>query len=334
MVRHALVALLVLSACEGEPPPPDPFTLGYRAAIAGDHEAAAGHYRDATEERPGDIDAWMGLAREQLRAGKPVAASAAAREAADLDAGSADAHELLGRALLAAVTEPEEATEAPDQRRAMSSDRAARAAEAFVRVLRLDPERARIHFALGRAHELAGRHEEAAAAYDASAEAEVLPARSRVAAVRNRLSASAELAEERAAELRAELDAAEALTDDPDVRAAIASQRGAIGRMLAPPRDPGLAAARMEKDPGLLGALGSSEHALVEVMARDALDEDSLRDAFGGGVSTGLEGLGGFEGQRPRYPEGRGGGGTIEGLGGLGNAGDSLGGSISAMDED
>jgi len=322
MVRHALVALLVLSACEGEPPPPAPVTLGYRAAVAGDHEAAAGHYRDATEARPGDIDAWMGLAREQLRAGKPVAASAAAREAADLDAGSADAHELLGRALLAAVTEPEEATEEPDQRRAMSSDRAARAAEAFVRVLQLHPERARIHFALGRARELAGRHEEAAAAYDASAEAEVLPARSRVAAVRIRLATSAELTEERAAELRAELDVAEALTDDPDVRGAIASQRGAIDRKLAPPRDPGLGADRMEKDAGLLGALDSSDYDRAEARVRERLESmaretGSFGDALRGG-STGLEGLEGFEGQRPRYPEGRGGGGTVEGLGGLG----------------
>ncbi len=282
--RPPLILLLVLSACENEPPPPPPppvdaLTLGYRAAHAGDHGAAVGHFEMATEAQPEESEAWTGLARAQLRADQPIAAMLSAQQAVALAGESADAHELLGLASLAAATSDGDASASPSRPRAAPSiDRAARAAIALNRALALAPDRVRIHFALGRAHELAGQNEEASAAYRASAEAQVWPARSRIAAVRTQLDALVELTEEVATELRAELDAADVLaTDDARVRAAAEAQRRRIARRLQRRARPAQGGAPLERElPGILGL----DPAALEWM----LQNQQANGAFRGGL--------------------------------------------------
>ena len=103
--RFALTLALILSACGADAPEVDPVAEGWRAARAGDHEVAAARYEEATAARPDDAEAWAGLARERLRADQPSEAVTAARRAVELADASADAHELLGRSLLAAARE-------------------------------------------------------------------------------------------------------------------------------------------------------------------------------------------------------------------------------------
>ena len=226
---------LILSAC-GDEPAPDPAALAHRAALEGEHEEAAGHYRDATELRGEDASAWIGLARERLRAG--LNATEAAERAVELS-DSADAHELLGRALLASAP----------------TERGAEAASALERALELDPHRWRIDFALGRAHEAAGNREAAIRAYRSAAEAEVLPARALVAAVR--VSLDLHRADELAVPamlLGAELDRAEELAEgDEAANRAIAAQRRRL-RQEDPDLVIGAGAAGDGAD--LLGAIG------------------------------------------------------------------------------
>ncbi len=362
MLRSTCLSLLlVVSACEGEPPPPDPLVEGWRAARAGDHAGAIPHYTAATEARPDDVEGWNGLARAQLRTGDPTAAMASGRKAAELAPDSPDAQELLGLALVRSADGGLDApAEASDDELALptsavSMTRAHDAVTALSRALELDPERVRLYFALGRANELAMSPEEAAAAFTASAEAGVLPARSKVAAVHNHLWAIRDLTEERGAELRAELASAEELAgDDSAVRGAIAAERRNIDRKLAPPARFGI------QGPGSDAEADARAAAITEAMNAGILGrlQDAARgpDAPWGASALGnsrVDSIGGLLGTRPLELSGPGGGGTgerggpgagtVEGLGGLGTRGGGTGrgydhpGSgrgTAAMDED
>ncbi|HJL03719.1 MAG TPA: AgmX/PglI C-terminal domain-containing protein [Polyangiaceae bacterium LLY-WYZ-15_(1-7)] len=358
--RFALTLALILSACGADAPEVDPVAEGWRAARAGDHEVAAARYEEATAARPDDAEAWAGLARERLRADQPSEAVTAARRAVELADASADAHELLGRSLLAAAREvrdgeagaegetadgPETEGDAPDAPETEGEaaepgprGRAAEAAAELARALELDPARARVHFALARAHELAGEPEAAIEAYRASAEAEVLAARSLAAAARTKLDAlgRGRLGEALGEALDAELERAEALAseDDDAARAAIAAQRRrlerkreaqslrAAERVLATDRE-------IAENAGILRALGSTFDGASPFGANAALGSDAMAGIRGvdlDGFGMGGLGLGG---------SGRGGGGTGEGtlgLGGLGTrgAGTGSGGGLGA----
>ena len=323
MIRCLALGLaLSLSACGEDPPAPtqpDPLAEGWRAAQAGDHETAAAD----------DAETWTALARERLRAEQPMAALEAARSAVEADDTSADAHELLGRALIGAADGPmpdRDAEELPPETEpappgtARSIQRATEAAAALRRALELDPERHRVHFALARAEELASHPDQAVEAYRASAEAGALPARSLAAATRTRLDALGlnAMTDELAQELEAELDRAEELAiDDEAARGAIIAQRRRVARMRArAERTFALGSdtetARNAEIGGLLGALRRPDADIGDsaMTALGNLTGDRLGEQFGSG-GLGLRGAG------------SGGGGRTEGLGlgGLGTRG-------------
>ncbi len=219
MRRAALLGLAaVLAGCgssteSAEPPPTPPLVQAWRAAQAGDHEGAIVAYRLATESQPDRVEGWLGLAREQIRAGRPADAIAAAERAVELAPESADAHELLG--LAQRVAQPAEA------------------ATELARALELDPARTRDAFPRARALEAAGQLDEARAAYLQSAEAEILRGRARAAAARVRMQ-EPELSEAALDAVAAELDRAEADADeDPALAGALAGLRRELARLRA-----------------------------------------------------------------------------------------------------
>lgn len=350
MIRHLALGLaLSLSACGEDPPAPtqpDPLAEGWRAAQAGDHETAAARYAAAAEASPADVETWTALARERLRAEQPMAALEAARSAVETDDTSADAHELLGRALIEAADGPmpdRDAEELPPETEpappgtARSIQRATEAAAALRRALELDPERHRVHFALARAEELASHPDQAVEAYRASAEAGALPARSLAAATRTRLDALGlnAMTDELAQELEAELDRAEELAiDDEAARGAIIAQRRRLARMRARAErtvalgtDPEIARdAEIARNAGVLGALGSAT--LSSPFGTDAaIGNDpmsALGNLTGGRIGESFGGLG----LRGAERSGLGGGGISEesmALGGLGTRGGGTG---------
>ncbi len=338
MIRHLALGLaLSLSACGEDPPAPtqpDPLAEGWRAAQAGDHETAAARYAAAAEASPADVETWTALARERLRAEQPMAALEAARSAVEADDTSADAHELLGRALIEAADGPmpdRDAEELPPETEpappgtARSIQRATEAAAALRRALELDPERHRVHFALARAEELASHSDQAVEAYRASAEAGALPARSLAAAARTRLDALGlnAMTDELAQEGEAELDRAEELAEgDEAARGAIIAQRRRLARMRARAErtfalgtDPEIARdAEIARNAGLLGALRRPDADIGDsaMSALGNLTGDRIGEQFGS------RGLG-----MPDEGRGQGGGGRAEGLGlgGLGGLG-------------
>lgn len=349
-----LALSLSLSACAEDPAPaaPDPMAEGWRAAHAGDHETAAARYQAAAEASPTDAEAWTALARERLRAEQPMAALEAARRAVEADDGSADAHELLGRALIEAADGPmpdRDAEELPPETEpappgtARSIQRATEAAAALRRALELDPERHRVHFALARAEELASHPDQAVEAYRASAESGALPARSLAAAARTRLDALGlnAMTDELAQELEAELDRAEELAEDDEAaRGAIIAQRRRLARMRTrtagtfaldgPPehaRDAQIARdADIARAAGILGALrpGASGSPYGAESGIGSSPMNALGDLTGAGLGDGA----GFGGLGLRGRSGLGGGGTSEesmALGGLGTRGGGTG---------
>ncbi|MFK7990440.1 MAG: AgmX/PglI C-terminal domain-containing protein [Sandaracinaceae bacterium] len=322
MTHTTLTCVLLVSVIGcGQPaePEPDPLAQGWHAAQAGDHERAATHYARASAAQPQEPAAWLGSAREALRNAQPAEARDAATRAVELVPESADAHELLGRALLAlpGADAPEEEGEATAQ------------AE-LARALELAPERSRLHFPLARALERAGDPDAAIEAYRAAAEAGAQPARSLVAAARTRLDTfgGRRVPEDVLAELEQELDRAEALAaEDQAAQGAIRGLRRRIERKRAPAL--------------LLGTMGDREgraamdHRIAEnaglLVALSAGRDSSLSDVFGHGnpglgasdILGGLtgapvgdaSGLGADLSQR----HGAGGTGAATGLGGLGS---------------
>lgn len=323
MIRHlALSVALCLSACAEDPPAspaPDPLSEGWRAARAGDHETAAARYEAAAEARPGDAETWAALARERLRAEQPAAAIEAARRAVEADDASADAHELLGRALLEA--ESAEGSTPP-------GERATEAAAALRRALELDPERRRVHFALARAEELATHPDQAVEAYRASAEAGVLPARSLVAAARTRLDAlgSSPVGAALSRQLETELDrAAELAGDDEVVRRAIVAQRRRLARKRTGNEPVRRSDERMRRSDERMSAREMAlEIGRLGRLTQNPLQPEPLGDAFASGAHGTVAGLG-----QPPPDYGRGGGGSaaeaIGGIGSLGRGGGSSG---------
>ncbi|MFK7986400.1 MAG: tetratricopeptide repeat protein [Sandaracinaceae bacterium] len=312
---RTIACLFLLAGCgQPSPPEPDPLAEGWRAARAGDHEGAATHYARAVAAHPEDPAAWMGSAREALRNTRPAEAREAATRAVAIAPESADAHELLGRALRALPTEPAEDPEPAD---------ATTAADELARALELAPDRSRLHFPLARALERSGDPDGAIEAYRAAAEAGVQPGRTLAAAVRTRLDAlgNQPASETLLRELEQELDRAAARADGDDAaEGAIRSLRRRIARKRVPaPRTDSMRPASVReiaRNAGLLGALQNSE--LSGVFGSAAAPGEGPNEALGALMGSPIEP--GFGGLGTRGT-GRGGGGTGEGTIGLGNLG-------------
>ncbi|HJL15841.1 MAG TPA: AgmX/PglI C-terminal domain-containing protein [Sandaracinaceae bacterium LLY-WYZ-13_1] len=297
---------LLALACGSEPeaPPRDPVAEGWRAAQAGDHESSAAAFGEATESHPEDQAAWLGLAREELRAGDPVEARAAAERAVALDDASADAHELLGLARLRDEAPAEAATE-------------------LARALELDADRDRVRFPLARARERAGQLEEAVAAYRAAAEAGAQPSRALAAAARVRLDALGDEAPEEDVVRAIEglLDRAEERAgDDEAALGAIVAQRRRLERVRARGADEAREVAQSSGVIGILQALGEPGEPSSSIFGQDSALGDSA--ALGGlmGERIDEEDLG-FGGLGRRGVGGSGGTGEGRILGTLGRVG-------------
>lgn len=124
--------------------PPD-VEQGYRALVAGDLDGARRHYTAAIDADPANLDAELGLATVEARAGNLAVAAAAYRRALELDPQNATA--LAGLAALADDSRP----------------------EALENALRADiarhPESAALELTLGNLYAAHGRWAEAQAAY-------------------------------------------------------------------------------------------------------------------------------------------------------------------------
>jgi tetratricopeptide (TPR) repeat protein len=124
--------------------PPD-VEQGYRALVAGDLDSARRHYAAAVDADPASLDAELGLATVEARAGHIPAAAGAYRRALELDPGNATA--LAGLAALADDSRP----------------------EALENALRADiarhPDSAALELTLGNLYAAHGRWAEAQAAY-------------------------------------------------------------------------------------------------------------------------------------------------------------------------
>jgi tetratricopeptide (TPR) repeat protein len=118
---------------------------GYRALVGGDLESARRHYAAAIDADPASLDAELGLATVEARAGNAALAAGAYRRALELDPQNATA--LAGLAALADDSRP----------------------EALENALRADiarhPESAALELTLGNLYAAHGRWAEAQAAY-------------------------------------------------------------------------------------------------------------------------------------------------------------------------
>jgi tetratricopeptide (TPR) repeat protein len=118
---------------------------GYRALVTGDLESARRHYTAAIDADPANLDAELGLATVEARAGNVALAAGAYRRALELDPQNATA--LAGLAALADDSRP----------------------EALESALRADiarhPESAALELTLGNLYAAHGRWAEAQAAY-------------------------------------------------------------------------------------------------------------------------------------------------------------------------